>query len=72
MSNETLPRHGVMEGEGAYNRYEKLPAGGAALAVPLLEKAVRSLELDARDQPVLIADYGSAQARTRWSHADCY
>ena len=27
--------HGVMEGKGAYNRYAKLPAGGAALALPL-------------------------------------
>lgn len=35
-----------MEGKGAYNRYAKLPAGGAALALPLLEEAVRSLELD--------------------------
>ena len=52
-----------MEGEGAYNRYAKLPAGGAALALPLLEKAVRCVELDTGDQPVVIADYGSSQGK---------
>jgi ABC-type phosphonate transport system ATPase subunit len=26
--------HGVMEGEGAYNKHAKLPAGGASLALP--------------------------------------
>ncbi len=39
MSNEPMPSHGVMEGLGAYNKYAKLPAGGAALALPLLERA---------------------------------
>jgi hypothetical protein len=65
MSNETAPSHGVMEGKGAYNRYAKLPAGGAALALPLLEKAVRRVELDtgACDQAVVIADYGSSQGK---------
>jgi hypothetical protein len=52
-----------MEGKGAYNRYAKLPAGGAALALPLLEKAVRDVELDSGDQPVVIADYGSSQGK---------
>ena len=28
---------GVMEGGGSYNKHAKLPAGGAALALPLLE-----------------------------------
>ena len=56
MSNKGAPFHGVMEGEGAYNRYAKLPAGGGALALPLLEKAVRCVELDTGDQPVVIAD----------------
>jgi hypothetical protein len=63
MSNEPTPSHGVMEGNGAYNRYAKLPAGGVALAMPSLEKAVRSLELDPGDQPVVIADYGSSQGK---------
>src|SRR5579871_3299167 len=45
----------------AYNKYAKLPAGGAALAIPLLENAVRRVELALSDQPVVIADYGSSQ-----------
>ena len=56
-----MPLHGVMEGKGAYNKFAKLPAGGAALALPLLEKAVRNVAVDAGDQPVVIADYGSSQ-----------
>ena len=44
MAGQTAVPHGVMEGKGAYNRYAKLPAGGAALALPLLEKAVRCVE----------------------------
>lgn len=63
MSDETRLSHGVMEGKGAYNKYAKLPAGGAALALPLLEKAVRGIRLDAGDQPVVIADYGSSQGK---------
>jgi SAM dependent carboxyl methyltransferase len=63
MLNELMPSHGVMEGKGAYNKYAKLPAGGAALALPLLEKAARSVELGAGDQPVVIADYGSSQGK---------
>jgi S-adenosylmethionine-dependent carboxyl methyltransferase len=52
-----------MEGKGAYNRYAKLPAGGAALAMPLLEKAVRAVLLDDSERPVVIADYGSSQGK---------
>ncbi len=55
--------HGVMEGEGAYNRHARFQAGGIALALPLLEKAVRNIELDGGDQPVVIADYGSSQGK---------
>jgi hypothetical protein len=58
-----MPPHGVMEGKGAYNKYAKLPAGGAALAVPLLEKAVRNIVVDRGDQPIVIADYGSSQGK---------
>jgi hypothetical protein len=63
MSKEALQRHGVMEGEGAYNKYAKLPAGGAALAVRLLEKAVQTVGLDGSGQPVVIAEYGSSQGK---------
>jgi hypothetical protein len=62
LNGKTLP-HGVMEGKGAYNKYAKLPAGGAALALPLLEKATAVADLGAGDQPVVIADYGSSQGK---------
>lgn len=63
MSNTTAPSHGVMEGKGAYNKHAKLPAGGAALALPLLEKAVETVDLGAEEQPIVIADYGSSQGK---------
>ena len=64
MSNIPTPSHGVMEANGAYNRHAKLPAGGAALAVPLLEKAVQSVELDPKGP--IESDYGRQHA-----HEEC-
>jgi hypothetical protein len=52
-----------MEGNGAYNKHAKLPADGAALALPLLEKAIREVKLDPGDEPIVIADYGSSQGK---------
>jgi hypothetical protein len=63
MSARSLPSHGVMEGKGAYNKHATIPAGGIALALPLLAKAVQDIELDCGDQPVVIADYGSSQGK---------
>jgi SAM dependent carboxyl methyltransferase len=63
MSKASAQPHGVMEGKGSYNKHARLPAGGAALAMPLLEKAVQTLELDPREQPIVIADYGSSQGK---------
>jgi hypothetical protein len=63
MPDEPRHSHGVMEGEGAYNKNARLPAEGAALALPLLEKAVRSIPLDPEDQRVVLADYGSSQGK---------
>ena len=63
MANQANATHGVMEGEGAYNKHAKLPAGGAAMAMPSLEKAVQRLPLDASELPVVIADYGSSQGK---------
>jgi hypothetical protein len=63
MSNGRGPSHGVMEGKGTYNKHAKLPADGAALALPLLEKAIRELRVDAGEEPVVIADYGSSQGK---------
>ncbi len=63
MLDETKLPHGVMEGRGAYNRHAKIPAGGAALAAPFLEKAVQKIALDPEDRPLVIADYGSSQGK---------
>jgi hypothetical protein len=63
MSIEPRPFHGVMEGDGFYNRHAKLPADGAATALPLLEKALREVALDPEGGPIVIADYGSSQGK---------
>jgi len=63
MLKERALSHGVMEGKGAYNQYAKLQANGAALALPLLEKAIKGIELDSGLEPIVIADYGSSQGR---------
>jgi hypothetical protein len=52
-----------MEGSGTYNEHAKLPADGAAMALPLLEKAIRDVYLDVGDGPVVVADYGSSQGK---------
>ena len=56
------PFHAVMEGNGSYNRHAQLPADGAALALPLLQKAIRNVDLSG-DGPIVIADYGSSQGK---------
>jgi hypothetical protein len=63
MSEKVTTSSSVMEGKGAYNRFAKLPAGGATLAVPLLEKAIQNVKLDPGGRPVVIADYGSSQGK---------
>jgi hypothetical protein len=63
MPNEYEPSHGVMEGDGSYNRNAHVPAGGASLSLPWLERAIQNLSLDKGDQPVVIADYGSSQGK---------
>ena len=55
--------HGVMEGKGAYNQHSRIPAGGSALALPHLQEAVRSIEINCGDHPVVIADLGSSQGK---------
>ena len=62
-ANMPIATHGVMEGGGSYNLHARVPAGGASLALPLLEEAVRSAALHGGDQPVVIADYGSSQGK---------
>jgi hypothetical protein len=51
-----------MEGGGSYNRNAHVPAGGAGLSLPYLERAIQSLRLEG-DQPIVIADYGSSQGK---------
>ncbi len=63
MSERRTFSHGVMEGKGAYNKHARIPAGGSALALPLLENTVPNIELGCGDQPVVIADYGSSQGK---------
>lgn len=63
MSHEQYLFHGVMEGSGSYNEHAKLPADGAAMALPLLEKAIKDAALDVDDGPVVVADYGSSQGK---------
>ena len=48
---------GVTEGNSAYNKHASLQAAGAALALPLLEKAARAIDLGPPEQPLVIADY---------------
>jgi hypothetical protein len=55
--------HGTTEGKGAYNKHAKLQAGGSAMALPALEKAVGNMALEPGDQPIVIADYGSSQGK---------
>jgi hypothetical protein len=63
MSCEPMLTHGVMEGDGAYNRHARLQAAGMALVMPVLEQAARNVTLDAGNDPVVIADYGSSQGK---------
>jgi hypothetical protein len=63
MPDEKRPTDSVTEGRGAYDKHAKLPAGGAALAMPHLKNAVANLSLDASQRPVVIADYGSSQGK---------
>jgi SAM dependent carboxyl methyltransferase len=63
MPDEHRPTDSVMEGRGAYNKHAKLPAGGAAFAMPYLKNAVANLSLDASVRPVVVADYGSSQGK---------
>ncbi|MBV9038811.1 MAG: hypothetical protein JO182_30280 [Acidobacteriaceae bacterium] len=67
MTDEEILTNCVMEDKGAYNKHAKIPAAGAALATPFLEKAARNIRLDAGDQPIVIADYGSSQGKNSLS-----
>jgi SAM dependent carboxyl methyltransferase len=62
MAKDTPRPAAAMEGQGSYNRYARLPAGGAALAIPHLVRAVGEVSFGV-DEPLVVADYGSSQGR---------
>jgi hypothetical protein len=70
MPEEITPFSPPMEGQGSYNRYAKLPAGGASLALPLLEKAAQNVPVDTSNRPVFVADYGSSQGKNSLAPMD--
>jgi S-adenosylmethionine-dependent carboxyl methyltransferase len=63
MASQAIATHGVMEDGGSYNRHAKVPAGGANLALPFLQEAVRKLTLGEAQDSIVIADYGSSQGK---------
>jgi hypothetical protein len=67
MATPVISSHGVMEGGGSYNLHAKVPAGGANLALPLLEEAVGHIVLETDNEPVVVADYGSSQGKNSLS-----
>lgn len=67
MLTQSGPTQGVMEGEGQYNKHARLPADGAALATPALEKAIREMDLAPGDDSIVIADYGSSEGKNSMS-----
>jgi hypothetical protein len=62
MSDHPSQHHAAMEGQGAYNRHSRLPAGGGGLALAHLERAIATVPLGV-EAPVVVADYGSSQGR---------
>src|SRR5579864_8816586 len=71
MPEEIIPLSPPMEGKGSYNKYAKLPAGGAALALPLLERAAANVVvLESSTRPIVLADYGSSQGKNSLAPMD--
>jgi hypothetical protein len=70
-SNEIRLSHGVMEGNGAYNKHAQPQAAGAAQASPFLQKAVEKIALEPGDHPIIIADYGSSQGKNSLAPVAC-
>jgi hypothetical protein len=58
---ESFVTPAAMEGQGGYNRRSQVQAAGLSPAVPMLERAARTVALPAGSQPIVIADYGSSQ-----------
>ncbi len=51
----------VMEGCGAYNANSALQASGVAIGLPLFKEAAGEIAIGDRDDPIVIADYGSSE-----------
>jgi hypothetical protein len=58
---ESFVTPAAMEGQGGYNRRSQVQAAGLSPAVPMLERAARTVALPSGSQPIVIADYGSSQ-----------
>jgi hypothetical protein len=52
-----------MEAGGGYNRGSSVQTAGLSPAVPLFERAARTVPLANAPEPIVIADYGSSQGR---------
>lgn len=52
-----------MEGHGVYRENSQVQAAGLSPAVALFEEAARIVDVPALPQPIVIADYGSADGR---------
>jgi hypothetical protein len=63
MPSDPVQPGAAMEGQGSYNRHARLPAGGGALALPHLERAIADVPLGSGVEPVVIAEYGSSQGK---------
>lgn len=61
MPSDLVQPGAAMEGQGSYNRYARLPAGGGALALSHLERAIADVPLGSG--VIVIADYGSSQGK---------
>ena len=62
MSTDIPQPAAAMEGGGSYNRNARVPAAGAALAIPYLSRAIDEVPFGA-DEPIVIVDYGSSQGK---------
>jgi hypothetical protein len=52
-----------MEGHGVYNRSSRVQAAGLSPAVPLFERAAKTVTLATAPEAIVIADYGSSEGR---------
>ena len=67
MTSSPQGHHVVMAGHGVYNANSATQAAGAAIALPLLEKAAGQIPVSDEGRPVVIADYGSSEGRNSLS-----